>query len=135
MAGSGAKSDSQRSLAALRLASGGTLEQAADAAGVSERSVRRWHTEDAAFRSEVYRLRGEIISRACGLMADGLAAATEELRRLVGDEDSRVRLRACVAIIDATLSLQQTADILHRLDELERPTAAPPEDADDGQAG
>jgi hypothetical protein len=121
VAGSGAKSDSQRSMAALRLASGGTLEQAAADSGVSERSVRRWHTEDAAFRSEVDRLRGEIISRACGLMADGLAAATVVLRGLVGNEDARVRLRACVATIDATLRLQQTADILRRLDELERP--------------
>jgi hypothetical protein len=120
VAGSGAKSDSQRSMAALRLASGGTLEQAAADSGVSERSVRRWHTEDAAFRSEVDQLRGQIISRACGLMADGLVAAGDKLREHLNHEDARISLRAAIAIHELALSLKSAADDGRRLDELER---------------
>lgn len=120
MAGSGAKSDAQRALAALRLAAGGTLEQAAEASGASERSVRRWHTEDAAFRAEVDQLRGEIISRACGLLADGMAEASAELRRLVSNEDARIRLRAADVLLSRGLDLKSAADDGRRLDELER---------------
>ena len=61
MAGGGRKNGDP--VLAAALASGGTWKEAAEAAGVSERTVGR-RLKDPAFRGTVSRLREEIFSRA-----------------------------------------------------------------------
>ena len=81
----------------LALAGGQTVRDAARAAGVGERTAtRRW--ADAGFRRRVARLRAELVERAAGQLADGMAEAAATLRRLLTAEAESVRLGAARSI-------------------------------------
>jgi hypothetical protein len=70
---------------ALAVAAGQTLLDAAGAAGISERTAaRRW--ADNGFRCRVARLRGDMVQRSLGRMADGMSEAADMLRSLLAAE-------------------------------------------------
>src|SRR5690349_4617372 len=64
---------------AAELAAGKTVRGAADAAGVSERTAFRRLADDR-FTSRVADLRGQMVARAAGHLADGMAEAADALR-------------------------------------------------------
>jgi hypothetical protein len=65
---------------AVALAAGHTLRDAAAAAAISERTAtRRW--ADPGFRQRVDDLRADMVNRATGKMADGMAEAANVLRK------------------------------------------------------
>lgn len=104
---------------ALALASGQTLRDAAVAARVGERTAtRRW--ADPTFRQRVADLRGEMVSRALGRMADGMAEAADVLRSLLAAEGESVRLGACRAMLELGVKLREFADVEERFAALER---------------
>ena len=63
----------------LALASGQTLRNAAAAARIGERTATR-RMADPTFRRRVAELRAEMVGRAVGRMADGMADAADKLR-------------------------------------------------------
>jgi hypothetical protein len=108
---------------ALALAGGETLRDAARLAGVGERTAaRRW--ADSAFRRRVCDLRGDMVQRALGRMADGMAEAAGTLRQLLAAASESVRLGAARALLEVGLKVREAVELEARLAELERQGAA-----------
>jgi hypothetical protein len=104
---------------AIALASGQTLREAAIAARIAERTAaRRW--ADVAFRRRVCELRGEMMGRAVGRMAEGMTAAADELRALLAAKSEAVRLGACRAMLELGVKLRETTELQERLAALEQ---------------
>jgi HEAT repeat protein len=103
---------------ALAVASGQSLRDAAGAAGVSERTAaRRW--ADAAFRRRVSALRGDMVQRCVGRMADGMAEAADVLRQLLKADSESVRLGAARSLLELGVKLREAAELAERIGELE----------------
>lgn len=82
------------------LASGMTYGDAAQAAGVSERTARR-RMEDESFRSQVTAARADLVQRAVGRASDSLVEAVETLEDLMRSASSEsARLGAARALLD-----------------------------------
>jgi hypothetical protein len=102
---------------ALALASGQTLRDAAPAAGVSERTAgRRW--VDPAFRRRVSELRGEMVQRSLGRMADGMSEAADVLRKLLAAESETVRLGAARSMLELGVKLRESVTFAEEMAEL-----------------
>jgi hypothetical protein len=107
---------------ALALAAGDSIADAAGKAGLSERTVYR-RLADPAFRQRTQTLRGEMIGRALGRMADGMAEAGDVLRTLLGpDVPPSVRLGACRAMLELGVKLRDSVELESRLSALEART-------------
>jgi hypothetical protein len=115
----GGKRNQNQDLAACRLAAWGTLQEAATAAGVDERTITRWLAEDAPFKARVAELRQAMVSRACGELADTMSAAVKKLRELVDSKNENVAFRAANAVIEQTLKVTELVDLQRRVEELE----------------
>jgi transposase-like protein len=107
---------------ALALASGATLRDAAAAVGIAERTAtRRW--ADPAFRRHVSQLRGNMVTRALGRMADGMSEAADVLRQLLAPSiPPAVRLGACRAMLELGCKLRESVELEARLAAVENAT-------------
>jgi len=104
---------------ALAVASGQTLRDAAQTARVGERTAtRRW--ADADFRRRVAHLRGDMVQRSLGRMADGMAEAADVLRKLLAAESESVRLGAARSLLELGVKLRESVELEERLADLER---------------
>jgi hypothetical protein len=108
---------------ALALASGQTLRDAAAAAGIGERTAsRRW--ADPAFRRRVDELRADLVARALGRLADGMAEAADVLRALLAaGTPPAVRLGAARSLLELGCRLRESVELEARLTALETATA------------
>ena len=106
--------------AAEALAAGLTWQQAADAAGISRRTVAT-RMGDGEYRRHVLHLRSELLARAAGLLAADAPAAAEMLRALRDDEamDPTTRRLCAVAVLDHAAKLCGAVELAERLTELE----------------
>jgi hypothetical protein len=104
---------------AAELAAGKTVRDAAMAAGVAERTAFR-RLEDAAFKARVTELRGQMVTRASGRLADGMTAAADVLRQLLTSKTEGIRLRAADRLIELGLKVTELAELQQRVEELER---------------
>jgi hypothetical protein len=102
----------------LALAAGQTVRDAARAAGIGERTAGR-RLADPAFRRRVCELRAEMVQRALGKMADGMAEAADTLRQLLRAEGESVRLGAARSILELGNKLRESAELEERLAALE----------------
>lgn len=98
-------SDAARRRAAELLASGETAGVAADAAGVSVRTIRRWLADDVEFAAELALARRGLGEEARQRIAGRLTAAVDVLAALMGDETQpgNVRVSAAKAILERGL--------------------------------
>jgi hypothetical protein len=103
---------------ALAVATGQTLRDAAQAAGIGERTAsRRW--ADPAFRRRVSELRGDMVQRSLGRMADGMAEAADVLRQLLAAESESVRLGAARSLLELGAKLRESIELEERIGEVE----------------
>ncbi|MHB1423626.1 MAG: hypothetical protein ACYC3I_10620 [Gemmataceae bacterium] len=102
----------------LALAIGSSIRDAARAAGIGERTATR-RMADADFRRGVADLRSEMVSRALGRMADGMADAADRLRQLLAANSEAVQLGACRALLELGVKLRESVELEQRLDALE----------------
>jgi hypothetical protein len=103
---------------ALALATGQTLRDAAAATGIGERTATR-RMADPAFRRRIGELRGNMVGRALGRMAEGMAEAADKLRELLTAESESVRLGAARALLELGVSLRESVELEARLVALE----------------
>lgn len=104
--------------AALALASGSSMIDAARAAGISERTVRRRLTKPE-YRMEISRLRARLLDAAVGKLVAETTDAVETLSDLLNATSEHVRLGAAKAILDFGLSLQEALETQTRITTLE----------------
>lgn len=101
------------------LASGGTRQDAAAAAGVSPRTVHR-RMSDPDFRALVAdsraRITADVLAGAAGLAG----RAVERLGELVEDDNPHVALGACRAVLTVAADFGERAELAERIEALER---------------
>lgn len=111
------------------LARGVSVAEAAELAGLSERTVYRRLEEDG-FRREVANHRRALIDAGVGALAEAVREAVETLQELQRDAESEtVRARAATAILAHLPALREHGELADRLDELEARLEAVTDDA------
>lgn len=120
---SGSDRISGKLAAANALAAGRTVPQAAQAAGVSERTVRRWR-EDPAFRDQVTELRTGLLDLALGQLSEAAVEAVATLRAALTAPPSQARatgarVAAARAILSMLVPLKEVLDLEERINALE----------------
>ena len=103
---------------ALAVASGQTLRDAAQTAGVGERTATR-RMADADFRARVAQLRADMVQRSLGRLADGMGAAADKLRLLLAAASESVQLGASRSLIELGVKLRESTELEERLADLE----------------
>ena len=103
----------------LAMAEGRTVREAAIAAGLGERTATR-RLADPNFRRRVVEARAEMVARALGKMADGMAEAADTLRQLLRAEGESVRLGAARSILELGNKLRESVEVEARLQAIER---------------
>lgn len=98
-----------------------TITAAAKAAGVGERTLRRWLAEPA-FRDAYAAARREAMQQASARLQDSAFAAVETLRQLAADENvpASARVAAARAILEQAARAAETEDLGARVARLER---------------
>lgn len=104
--------------AAAAIARGETAETAAQAAGVSERTVRRWQADEVEFAARVNDLRAEMFEDAAGRLSALTVKAVAALEEHI-DAGGSLSLRACKIVLQSASAYRQIADFEGRLIELE----------------
>jgi hypothetical protein len=125
MASHGANSG-KREQAALLIASGKSVKDAADECGAGLRTVVRWNA-DPAFRQRVADLRGELFAVGLGRLASAITEAVDKLRELLaGGLEEKTQLAAAKAILSEATAMRASVelkgeyqDIRRRLDSIE----------------
>ena len=103
----------------LHLASGTTVEAAAELAGISRATAFR-RLQDPEFQRRVKQARGEMIERAAGHLAAGATEASITLRNLLASDSEKVRLAAAKTIIEGVLKVRDATEFEERLAKLEK---------------
>ena len=103
----------------LAMAEGRTVREAANTAGLGERTATR-RLADPDFRRRVAESRAEMVARALGKLADGMAEAADTLRLLLRAKGESVRLGAARSILELGNKLREAAEIETRLQVVER---------------
>lgn len=116
VAASGRKNADAALLAAL--AGGATIAQAAQQAGVSERTAHR-RLAEPAFRAQLDAARAELVRATLGRLLRHGTAAADALVRLLEQAPPATRLGAARAIIELGGKLRESEDIERRLAALE----------------
>jgi hypothetical protein len=95
-------------LAAAALAAGQTVAQAAEAAGVDERTVYRWRRKEA-FAEREWSLRHEIVDGAIARLAQHMTRAVDRIAKLIDHKNPALALRAALATIQTVAPFHQIA--------------------------
>ena len=108
-----------KALAALL--DGLNLQDAAAAAGVNRKTLRRWLDDDAEFWRAYHRSSGASLQLAARRLTGKLDGAVALLGEVMDDASAPagVRLRAAQLVLDGALRLLEAADIETRLAALE----------------
>lgn len=101
------------------LAAGATHKDAADQAGVSERTVRR-RLDDPAFRRQVDDARAEMLTQAVAMLTHASVKAVRTLEELLASPIDFARLAAARAILEIGTKLRDQLDLSERLTALEQ---------------
>jgi hypothetical protein len=106
-------------VAAAALAAGKTVQQAAELAGVSARTIHRRLKDDPGFRRQVHELRAQMLGQAAGRVADGMAEAADCLRELLKAKAESVRLSAARSLLELGVRLRDSVELGERIAALE----------------
>jgi HEAT repeat protein len=119
-----ADNDSQKGDPTLiaALAAGASIREAAEAAGVGERTVYR-RLQDPDFKRRVTQARSAFISGAVGKLAEASIEAVATMRELLSAKSESVRLSAARAILEIGPKLREHTELEERIAALEEATA------------
>lgn len=121
--GHGTKSDATRERAILALLSEASIGAAANRCGVSERTLRRWMTDDEAFKSELAAARTAMFQAGMHRVQALTSEAIDTLVSLMGRTvPPTVRLGAARTVAELGIHQYDAETILKKLDDLERLT-------------
>jgi hypothetical protein len=101
------------------LLQGKTIAEAAQASGLSERTVKR-RLQDPAFIRELQQARQRAMARAVNVLVEGTTTAALTLRVLASQATQEsIRLAAARSILDYAFKGMETLDLAERLEALE----------------
>src|SRR5262245_28593188 len=105
-------------LLALALAEGQSHAQAALTSGLSVRSIHR-RLRSRKFRRRVSDLRGQMVSRAVGKMAESMVLGADTVKDLLKAKSETVRLGAARILLEVGSKLHSDADFEERMRRME----------------
>lgn len=107
--------------ALLALLTSPTREKAAEAAGITSKTLRSY-LADPAFQAEYKKAFSGLVEDAARQAQQAIEPALSTLREIVedGGENAQARISAARSILEYSMKLTETTDILTRLDELEK---------------
>lgn len=108
----------ERAIAALLIYP--TREEAAKAAGVSSKTIRKYFN-DPEFQAEYKRAFGVLVDNAIRQTQRNLTPAVNTLQNIMldGSQNGQIRVSAARSLLEYSLKLSERVDILERLDKLE----------------
>lgn len=108
----------ERAIAALLIYP--TREEAAKAAGLSSKTIRKYFN-DPEFQAEYKRAFGNLVDNATRQAQRNLVPAVSTLQEIMQDkaQNGQIRVSAARSLLEFTLKLSERVDILERLDKLE----------------
>jgi hypothetical protein len=101
------------------LAAGHAVEEAARAAGISQRTAYR-RLADPAFQRRLAGARDNLVTEALGELVASAAAAVGTLRTLLDARDDRIKLGAAKTLLEQLLRIRETVALAERVAALER---------------
>ena len=106
--------------AALALASGANLDEAARQSGAGMSTIKTWMYTQPAFNQRVNDLRAEMTRQALGKLVENMTSAADTLGYLSRKSKSEsIRLRASQAIIELGVKLRDSVELEARIAALE----------------
>lgn len=104
------------------LAAGHTNEHSAAIAGVTERTVYRWRSEDESFKYELQHAIDSKLHDGMRSLSAALSDAIDVLHKIATDDKAppQVRVSAAKTIVDSVLKVRDQYEIEKRLQQLER---------------
>lgn len=117
------KLSSTQNKAIASLVTGATQQEAADAAGVSAKTIWRWLAYDVPFADELRKHSALAMHQARLQLAGNLETAVSTMVQIMTAvkpaQGSGVRLRAAKMVIDSALRVAEFSDIVERLAAIE----------------
>ena len=101
------------------LAAGGTSTEAAKAAQVTARTIRRWRNDEPRFADSIDDTRTRMLAAAAGILAASTTAAAHRLAEIVQSEEERHSLTAARIILDQAARYRSDRAIEDRISALE----------------
>lgn len=118
--GHGSKPEAVREKAILALLSERTITRAAQRCGVGERTLRRWLTEDAAFKVQYAAVRSAMFQVGMDRVQALLSRAVDTLEDLLGaKKHPAVRLGAARTVAELAVHQHDAETIMRKLAEIE----------------
>ena len=105
-------------VAALALAVGKTVAEAAAEAGIGERTLYSWRRK-TSFKRRVDELRSALVGAAVGRLSMNMGAASDALVALLKNRNPMVKLRASRAVIELGTKLRESEELAERLADIE----------------
>jgi len=101
------------------LAAGGTSTEAAKAAQVTVRTIRRWRADEPRFADSIDDARSLMLAEAAGLLASQTTAAARRLGEIIQSEEERHSLTAARVVLDMAARYRSDRALEDRLSALE----------------
>jgi hypothetical protein len=115
----GGSKANRRDIAIAALLTERTIEEAADRAGVSARTLKNWLAEPdfcAAYRAA----RRQLVEGAVGRLQEASGKAVDALVALLDCGHAPTRARAAMGILERSVRAIETTDLMERLEAMER---------------
>lgn len=121
------KLTAKQEIAALSLAMGGRIAEAAQAAKVKPRTVKAWLAMVPEFKKRIGELRSEMTERCLATLCRNAASAANTLAFLSRKGAAeRSRIAAAKAVLDSLLRFREQTELAERLTAIEEQLAARP---------
>lgn len=120
--GHGEKRSRRREQAISALLTHPTIVEAAQAAGVSEKTIRNW-LKDAAFLRDFRATRSRVVEHAIAQLQTATSRAVETLERNLTCGTPGAEIRAAATILERSVAAVELWDLAERLEQLEQTLA------------
>ena len=101
------------------LAQGGTSTEAAKAAQVTVRTIRRWRNDEPRFADSIDDARSLMLAESAGLLAFHTTAAARKLGEIIGSGEERHQLAASRVVLDMAARYKNDQALEDRIAALE----------------
>lgn len=117
--------NSKKDQALAALVTHSTIREASKSSGIPERTLWRY-MEQPDFSERLAVEKGKLISSASDRLKSKLDAATQAIADVMEDAEAppQTRVNAARTILEFSLKYTEMADVIHRLNELERQVMA-----------
>ena len=99
----------------------GSLQAAAEASGVNEKTLRRWLRDDAAFQMAYREARRQVVQQAIVQVQQATGEAVETLRQVMqaADAPASAKVSAAKTILETAMKAMELEDLEARIAALE----------------